>query len=42
MDSFAGTVMAAKVRSHVPVKGSFQFSQMAATPNGSPSRREID
>jgi hypothetical protein len=39
--SFAETVMTAKVRSHVLVKGSRQFSYMPATPNTSPSLREI-
>jgi hypothetical protein len=39
--SLAGTLMTAKVRSHVSVEGLRQFSQMPATPNGPPSRLEI-
>jgi hypothetical protein len=36
---FAYTVNVAKVRSHSPVSGFFQFSHMAANANGSPSTR---
>jgi hypothetical protein len=33
-NSFDGTVMIAKVRSHSPVFGLFQFSQSPASPKG--------
>jgi hypothetical protein len=41
ISALAGTVMTAKVRSHVSVEGLRQFSQTTGTPNGPPSRLEI-